>query len=641
MTRVAPFGAWDSPLSAAHVAAASLALGGLTVDGDEVWWIEGRPAEEGRAVLVRWRSDTGPRDMIAPPWNARTRVHEYGGGSLAVAGGIACFSHLSDQRVYRLDGANAPRPLTPSGSWRYADGVIDPRRGALIAVGEEHRDDQEPRNCLVRIDLDGRDAPVVLASGHDFYAAPRLSADGGSLAWSAWRHPDMPWDASELWTARVDEAGGLHEARLIAGGCGESAIEPAWSPDGALHWVSDRSGWWNLHRLAGDRPAVLRPMEAEFARPPWILGGAHYDFLADGTILCAYYQDGRWHLGLVDPPSGVLTRIPVPFTDIARVRTAPGGAVFLGATPTAATAVIRLDMSTGACSMLRGAGGVPIDAAAISLPQPITFASAGGRTSHGILYRPQSPDHEGPPGARPPLIVRCHGGPTASAQSALDPVVQFWTSRGFALLDVDYAGSSGYGRDYRRLLDGAWGVADVEDCIAGARFAAAQGWVDPGALLIRGGSAGGFTVLCALAFHEVFAAGASYFGIGDLEALRRETHKFESHYDQRLIGRYPDRRDLYIARSPLHAAERITRPMIFFQGLDDRVVPAAQAEAMVAALRGRGLPVVYVPFAGEGHGFRRAESIRRALEEELAFYRQVLGGRVPGLSTESGRALEP
>jgi dipeptidyl aminopeptidase/acylaminoacyl peptidase len=639
MSRVAPFGVWDSPLSAARVAAASLMLGGLTVDGDDVWWIEGRPAEDGRAVLVRWRSATGPCDMIAPPWNARTRVHEYGGGSLAVADGIACFSHLPDQRVYRLDGA--PRPLTPPGAWRYADGVIDRRRGGLIAVGEEHRDDREPRNCLVRIELDGGDAPVVLASGHDFYAAPRLSPDGRSLAWTAWRHPDMPWDASELWIAKVDAAGCLHEARLVAGGHGESAIEPAWSPAAELHWVSDRSGWWNLYRLVGDRPAALRPMEAEFARPPWILGGAHYDFLADGTIVCTYCQDGRWHLGILDPDAGVLARVPVPFTEIGRVRAARGGVVFLGASPTAATAVISLDMASGACTTLRQGGSVPTDPAATSLPEPITFASTGGRIAHGILYRPQNPEHEGPPGARSPLIVRCHGGPTSSAHSALDLVVQFWTSRGFALLDVDYAGSSGYGRDYRHLLDGAWGVADVEDCIAGARFAASQGWVDPGALLIRGGSAGGFTVLCALAFHEVFAAGASYYGIADLEALRCETHKFESYYDQRLIGRYPERRDLYVARSPLHAADRITRPMIFFQGLDDRVVPAAQAEAMVAALHARGLRVVYVPFAGEGHGFRRAESIRRALEEELAFYRQVLGIGTPALSTETNQPLEP
>jgi dipeptidyl aminopeptidase/acylaminoacyl peptidase len=543
--------------------------------------------------------------------------------------------------VYRLDGAGAPRALTPPGPWRYADGVLDRRRGALITVGEEHREDREPRNCLVLVDLEGRDAPVVLASGRDFYAAPRLSPDGEALAWIAWRHPDMPWDASELWTARVDEAGSLRDARLIAGGRDESVIEPAWSPEGVLHWVSDRSGWWNLHRRDGDRAVALCSMDAEFARPPWILGGAHYDFLGDGTILCAYGRHARWHLGRLDPRSGVLTRIPVPFTEIARVRAAAGGAVFLGATPTEPAAVIHLDATSGACSTLRRAGRAPIDAAAVSRPEPITFASAGGRTSHGTLYRPHSPDHEGPSGGRPPLIVRCHGGPTASAPSALDPVVQFWTSRGFALLDVDYAGSSGYGRDYRHLLDGAWGVADVEDCIAGARFAATQGWADAGALLIRGGSAGGFTVLCALAFHEVFAAGASYYGIGDLEALRRETHKFESYYDQRLIGRYPERRDLYVARSPLHAADRITRPMIFFQGLDDRVVPAAQAEAMVAALRERGLRVVYVPFAGEGHGFRRAESIRRALEEELAFYRQVLGVGTLALSTETGRPLEP
>jgi dipeptidyl aminopeptidase/acylaminoacyl peptidase len=625
MTRVAPFGAWESPLTAEKVAGASLGLGGLAVDGESVWWVEGRPAEEGRCVLVRWRPGAQPLDVIPPPWNARTRVHEYGGGAFAVAGGIACFSHLPDQRVYRLDETGPPRALTPPGPWRYADGVIDRRRGALVAVGEEHRAAGEPQNCMVRIDLEGCGPPVVLAAGHDFYAAPRLSPDGDMLAWIAWRNPDMPWDRSELWTARVDEGGSLHDLSLVAGGGDESVVEPAWSPAGTLHYVSDRSGWWNLYRLDGAHSVALCPMEAEFARPPWILGGAHYDFMTDGSILCAYSQRARWHLGRLDRRGGLLAPIHVPFTEIGHLRVSPGGAVFLGATPTDRAAVVRLDARSEAWTVLRQAAAAPLDAAAVSLPKPISFGSTSGRIAYGVLHRPRNPQYEGPPGARPPLLVRCHGGPTSSASSALDLGVQFWTSRGFAVLDVDYAGSSGYGRDYRRLLDGAWGIADVEDCVAGARFAVAQGWADPAALLIRGSSAGGFTTLCALAFHDLFAAGASYYGIGDLEALHRETHKFESHYDEWLIGAYPARRDLYVGRSPLHAAARIARPVIFFQGLDDRIVPPGQAEAMVEALRARGLPVVYVPFAGEGHGFRRAESIGLALEEELAFYRRVLG----------------
>jgi len=440
----------------------------------------------------------------------------------------------------------------------------------------------------------------------------------------------MPWDRSELWIARIDGAGTLRDARLVAGGGDESVLEPRWSPGGALHYVSDRSGWWNLYRLEGAASVALCPIDAEFARPPWIFGGAHYDFLADGTILCAYARQARWHLGRLDRRSR-LAPIDVPFCEIGHVHAAPGGAVFLGATTAEAAAVVYLDTQRETCTVLRGAARSPLDPADVSPPEPIAFPSAGGRVAHGVLHRPRNQRYEGPASARPPLLVRCHGGPTSSASSALDLTVQFWTSRGFAFLDVDYAGSSGYGRDYRRLLDGSWGIADVEDCVAAARFAVAQGWVDPAALVVRGSSAGGFTALCALAFHDVFAAGASYYGIGDLEALHRETHKFESRYDEWLIGPYPERRDLYVARSPLHAAQRIACPVIFFQGLDDRIVPPGQAEAMVAALRARGLAVAYVPFADEGHGFRRAESIRRALEEELGFY-----GRVLGVSTDGG-----
>jgi dipeptidyl aminopeptidase/acylaminoacyl peptidase len=631
VTTRAPHGAWRSPITAARVALASAGLGGLAVDGDAIYWLEGRPEEGGRSVLVRWRAGAGAVDLTPPPWNVRTRVHEYGGGSFAVGGGIVCFSNLPDQRVYGLDAGAAVRPLTPAGAWRFADGVIDPRRRVLFCVGEDHGTAPGPSNCLVRIDLDGGGAPVVVASGHDFYAAPRLAPRGDRLTWIAWRHPEMPWDGTELWVAEVDASGTLRDARRVAGGRDDAVVEPLWTPDGGLQFVSDRSGWWNLYRLEG---AAVRPLcarDAEFARPPWLFGFAHHAVLDDGAVACAFAREGAWHLGRVDPRTGMLDEVPTPYTDIMWLRAVPGGMVFVGASPVAAPCVVRLDVATGACAVLRHATSEMPDAALVSEPQPFAFPSAAGRVAHGLYYAPKNPDHTAPAGDRPPLIVRCHGGPTAAASATLDVAIQFWTSRGFAVVDVDYAGSSGYGRAYRQLLRGAWGVADVEDCVEAGRFAVARGWADPRRLVVRGSSAGGFTVLCALAFHDVFAAGASYYGIGDLEALRAETHKFESHYDQGLIGPYPERRDLYVARSPLHAADRIRRPVIFFQGLDDRVVPAGQASAMAAALRARGIRVEHVTFAGEGHGFRRAETIVRALEAELAFYRDVLGlpGEIP------------
>ena len=624
MKTLAPHGAWRSPITAARVAVASAGLGALAVDGDAIYWLEGRPEEGGRSVLVRWRADGGAVDVTPPPWSVRTRVHEYGGGSFAVADGIVCFSNLLDQRLYRWDEGSAPRPLTPEGAWRFADGVVAARRGALFCVGEDHGTGEEPENCLVRIDLDGRAAPVVVARGHDFYAAPRLSPGGDRLAWLAWRHPDMPWDGTELWVAEIDASGDLRDPRPVAGGRDDAVVEPLWVSGDSVQFVSDRSGWWNLYRLEGADVRPLCPLAAEFARPPWLLGFAHHAVLDDRTVLCAFAQDGVWRLGRLDAGAGTLAEVPTPYREISFLRAAPGGAVFVGASSLEAPAVVRWDVRSGACTVLRCATAESLDPSLVSEARPFVFPSAAGRVAHGFYYPPQNPAYAAPAGERPPLIVRCHGGPTAAASATLDPAVQFWTSRGFALIDVDYAGSSGYGRAYRRLLRGAWGVADVEDCVHAARFVTARGWADPDRLVVRGSSAGGFTVLCALAFHDVFAAGASYYGIGDLEALRAETHKFESHYDQSLIGPYPERRELYVARSPLHAVERIRRPVIFFQGLDDRIVPPGQASAMAAALRARGIRVEHLAFAGEGHGFRRAETIVRALEAELAFYREVL-----------------
>ncbi len=385
-----------APLSAARVASASVGLAGLAVDGDAVVWLESRPAEGGRSVLVRWLPGEGATDLIPPPWNVRTRVHEYGGGAFMVAGGVVCFSHLNDQRLYRVDPGSRPWPLTPEGAWRFADGVLERRRGAIYCVGEHHGPG-EPENCLVRVDLARGGDPVVVARGHDFYAAPRPSPDGASLAWLAWRHPDMPWDGTELWLARIAADGTLHDARAVAGGREESILEPLWTPDGALHVVSDRTGWWNLHRLEPGGLRALCPLDAEFARPPWVFGLAHHAVLEDGTVLCALRRAGRWRLGCLVPGQERLEEIETPYTDIGFVHAAPGGAVFVGASSMAGPAVVRFEMRTRRCTELRPPEG-GIDPALVSAPEPVAFASTGGRVAHGLLHRPAGAS----PGGGPP-----------------------------------------------------------------------------------------------------------------------------------------------------------------------------------------------------------------------------------------------
>ncbi len=625
MTRVAPYGAWRSPLTAERVAGATVSLGQVAIDGDAVYWVETRPSDAGRTVLVRWRDGEGAVDLTPAPWGVRTRVHEYGGGAFAVAGDVVCFSHDADQRVYRLGAGGMPVALTPAGPWRYADAVVDRRRGRLLAVREEHGGDGEPRNTIVRIDLDGATPPEVLVAGADFYAAPRLSPDGRRVAWIEWRHPEMPWDGTELWIASLDDAGALRDARRVAGGRDESILQPEWSPDGTLFCVSDRSDWWNLYRVGDGDLVSLCPRPAEFGVPPWVFGTSTYAFLSATTIACCFLEDGRWRLGRLDTATGALTPVSGPWTEIAGLRASGGRLVARIADPGAPTSVAVFDALDAPPRVLRRSADVALDRAWVSAPEAVTFPGSANAAAHALRYAPVNPDHAAPEGTRPPLIVRCHGGPTSAAGTALDPALQFWTTRGFAVLDVNYGGSTGYGRAYRRRLDGGWGVVDVEDCVAAARIAVERGWADPAKLAVRGSSAGGFTVLCALAFHDVFRAGASWYGIGDLEALAHDTHKFEARYEERLVGPYPAMAERYRARSPLHAAARIRCPVIFFQGLDDPVVPPGQAEAMVAALRANGQPVAYVAFPGESHGFRRADTIRRALESELSFYGQVLG----------------
>ena len=727
-----PYGAWASPISARDVAEGARRIDDIAAAGDRVYWIERRPDEGGRNVLVRRRPD-GATDTLTPAgYDVRSRVHEYGGGAFCLlvrvenpaastdrslgartfwsASGASprsggrelshAFVNFKDQRVY-LVSTGPPTPLTPPDRAHYADLVFDPHRDRLIAVQE--RPDPaggEPIAAIVAIALrsTASEPTTELVSGADFYSSPRLSPDGSQLAWLSWNHPDMPWDATELRLADLDDRGLPAAPRLVAGGdpaSPEAVQQPGFDPDGRLTFISDRSGWWNLYRLGDTKPVAvekpadtdarslgartfwsassatprsgepesplvtaLYPRNAEFGVPPWLFGMSTYAHTASG-IVAACCEQGVWNLLLIPPApslgapavarafwpastaSGAMPRsgepvpIPTPYTSITWLRPAtPDTAIFLAAAPDRHAELVRLHLPAGAATAPSAAApqlevltttGPPPDPRYVSTGRPIDFPSAGGRRAYAFFYPPKNDDAHPPAGAGPPLIVKSHGGPTSAAEHIYDPGVQFWTSRGFAVVDVNYGGSTGHGRAYRESLRGRWGIVDVEDCAAAAEALAARGEADAAGLLIRGGSAGGYTTLAALAFRDTFAAGASHYGVADLAALARDTHKFESRYLDRLVGPYPERADLYRERSPLEARDGFSCPVIFFQGTEDRIVPPNQAESMVEALRARGVPVAYLLFEGEQHGFRRTGNIVRALEAELSFYGQVLG----------------
>ncbi len=633
--RTTPYGSWASPISARSLVAGTVGLGAIALDGATIYWSESRPQEGGRVVLVRRDLDGTTTDVTPAPFSVRTRVHEYGGGAYIVADDTVVFSNDADGRLYRQHVGGALEPLTPEPpaprARRYADLIMDPARDRVIAVREDHTVvGREPVNTLVGItltvgDADGADAGAVLVEGADFYASPALSPDGARLAWLSWDHPNMPWDGTELWVAPLDAAGRLGAPELVAGGPAESIFQPQWSPDGVLHYVSDRTGWWNLYWWRDGHSAALLPMEAEFGLPQWVFNQSTYAFAAPARILCACTSGGTWRLLDLDTASGSYAPVDLPYTEIDGLRAAPGRAVFVGASPARSAALVQVDLDDGMILLLKRSSETALDEGYLSAPEPVEFPTEAGRTAYAFYYPPRNQDYTAPPDERPPLIVVSHGGPTGAAGTAFALGTQYWTSRGFAVLDVNYGGSTGYGRAYRERLDGAWGVVDVEDCVNGARHLVGQGRADGARLIIRGGSAGGYTTLAALTFHDVFSAGASLYGVGDLEALALETHKFESRYTARLVAPYPAWAELYWARSPIRHVERLAAPVIFLQGLEDKVVPPGQAEAMVAALRDRGVPVAYLAFEGEGHGFRRAETITRAREAELYFYARVFG----------------
>jgi dipeptidyl aminopeptidase/acylaminoacyl peptidase len=631
MPKTAPYGSWKSPITSDLIVSQMVGLGTIALDGEMVYWSEMHPEEKGRISIVRLSPDGKKINLLPPPWNARTRVHEYGGGSFLIDQGVLYFSNFSDQRLYRLVEGKAPEPLTPAVDLRYADYGMDVARRRLIGVREDHTGG-EVVNTIAGIALDGselKQGGQVLVSGKDFYSNPRLSPDGKRLSWLEWDHPNMPWDGTELWMAQVAADGSLSGAICVAGGKSESIFQPTWSPDGVLYFISDRTGWWNLYRWkdgsAGQAAyaEALHPMDAEFGTPQWVFGQSRFAFETPEQVICIYEQMGQGKLARLNTKTLEFKPIPLDFTDFGGIKTLPGRAFFLAGSPTTPFSIAELDLNSGKTTILRQSTSLSVDPGYLSIPEPIEFPTENGLTAYAFYYPPRNHDFTAPHGELPPVIVDIHGGPTGSTDSTFNLGIQYWTSRGIGIVDVNYGGSTGYGREYRERLKGQWGIVDVDDCVNAVMYLARNGRVDPERLMIHGGSAGGYTTLAALAFRKVFKAGASYYGVSDAEALAKDTHKFESRYLDGLIGPYPAARDVYVARSPIHFTNQLDCALILFQGAEDRVVPPSQSREMYEAVRAKELPVAYIEFPGEQHGFRQAEHIKRSLDGELYFYSRV------------------
>jgi dipeptidyl aminopeptidase/acylaminoacyl peptidase len=638
----APYGAWVSALSAEQIAGGAITLSNLSTDGRDAFWLELRPAEQGRTVLVRRRSTGVVEDVTPPPFDVGSRVNEYGGGAYLAADGRIIFSDRRSLAVHMINADGSIHTIASIPGLRFADFALDPAAPRLVCVREDHRSEGSPVTTLVSLLLSGIDpadnAGTIIQQGHDFYSAPRFSPDGTALCWLAWDHPNMPWDGTILEVASVGGDGLLGTAQVIAGGNGEAVSEPVWSPSGVLHFVSDPTGWWNLYRLNKQPVPTVEPvleMSAEFSQPLWVLGRKSYVFLDETTLSCLFVEQGQTYLGRIS--DGKLTVLGIG----AASPLLPLGEDFIyHAVSKTAPQAITIQAADGTSSVVRQSSEIALAADDISVAQPIEFTTDDGGIGYASWYEPSNARFEAPIGEHPPLIVISHGGPTSMASTGLSLVIQFWTSRGFGVVDVNYGGSTGFGRAYRERLEGQWGVVDVADCIAAARHLVERGLADGDRVMIRGNSAGGYTTLAALTMSDFFKAGASYYGVADLLALATDTHKFESRYLDRLIAPLPDGMALYQARAPINHAGALGCPVIFFQGLDDKVVPPNQAQLMVSALRARNLPVAHYEFAGEGHGFRQQETLRRVLELELSFYGQVFGF-TPAGSIEAAEITGP
>lgn len=627
MTPIMPYGSWPSPITAASVVEGSRWLASLAFDGDYLYWVEGRPEEGGRSTIMRWTAGGEPEQVLPAPWNARTRVQEYGGRSVLVADGTVWFSNFEDQRLYRLTPGSEPEAISPAADLRYAGCVLDRPRNRLLCVREDHRGVGEPENTLVALSLDGVTEGEVLFAQDDFVSAPSLSPDGSKVAFTSWRHPNMPWDNTSLWSAGFDDSGGLAQLTLHNADTRESVINPQWGKNNVLYAISDRDDWWKIYQVEADRftPIGTGIERAEIGGPEWVIGDNYYYLLPDGTILAKVMKAGVESLVVIDAATSSARTLPLDSAAIPDFLPVGKRLFVINAATDAPPVLLETDLDGKRRGIIRTSTDSAIDPRWIPSYRLVSFPSGSAAQAHGIYLPPTNPNVQGPAGAAPPLIVSVHGGPTSVSSPTFKLSQLYWTSRGFAVLDLNYRGSTGFGREYRRALYGQWGIVDVEDAVAGANWLAGQGLADPQRLIIRGGSAGGYTTLAALAFHDSFSAGASHYGISDIEALARDTHKFESRYPDQMIGPYPERIDLYRQRSPINHLEGFSAPLLLLQGLEDKVVPPNQSEMIFEALKERGIPTAYLAFEGEGHGFRKAENQIVALEAELYFYAQVLG----------------
>lgn len=622
--RISTYGTWESPVTADWVIRSGVGVGHPSFDQNGLFWLESRPTEGGRSTVVRRLTNGEDIDCVPAPYNVRSRVHEYGGGSYTIANDRLYFVNFQDQQVYGVvmgaESVEAPIQITNALNARFAD--LHVAGDKLVCVMEQHGDDREPTNSIVTIQLANGDINAV-AIGHDFYSYPQVSLDQSQIIFTSWDHPNMPWNGTTLHVGDWND-GEVRNMRAVAGGDEESIFQPSFGPDGAIYYVSDRSNWWNLYRHIDEASDyLLTPLPAEFGEPQWQFGQSTYDFVDATTVVATFTQDGLDNLAVIDLTSGALERIDAPYTVYRSVVTDGERACFIAASPSHPSMVAELDLTKRTIACVKSSKSVSISEEYISSPEIVSFLTADDQFAHGFYYPPTNPEFTAPAAEKPPLIVISHGGPTSATKAMFNPDILYWTTRGFAILDVNYRGSTGYGRDFRHQLQHAWGVADVDDCCNGAEHLVHTGKVDGHRMAIMGGSAGGYTTLAALTFRDTFQTGASHYGVSDITLLAKETHKFESRYPDQLIGPYPEAKALYEARSPIYHVERMNCPIIFFQGADDKVVPPNQAELMVDALKEKGVPVAYVLYEGEGHGFRQAEHIKHALESQLYFFAQI------------------
>ncbi|XP_077252937.1 dipeptidyl-peptidase 5-like isoform X2 [Tasmannia lanceolata] len=644
----APYGSWKSPITADVVSGAGKQLEGIAVDGEgRLLWVETRPTEAGRAVLVKESENPRgkPVDIIPKEFAVRTLAQEYGGGAFAVSGNMVIFSNYEDQRLYKqFIGDPFTVPLTPDYGGplvRYADGVVDSRFNRYITVREDHRDSSlNPTTTIVAIDLHDGDItePKVLVTGNDFYAFPRINPNGKMMAWIEWGHPNMHWDKAELWVGYISENGEVQKRICVAGGDPsviESPTEPRWSVKGELFFITDRkSGFWNLYKWLEDNNELLAiySLDGEFTRPLWVFGINSYDFIRNigktNKVAFSYRQKGRSYLGILDDVQNSVTLLDVPFTDIRNIISGPSCLYIEGASAIHPLSIAKVTLNESQSKAVEFSiiwSSSPDSMkyqAYFSLPEMIEFPTeCPGQNAYAFFYPPSNHIYQASLDEKPPLLLRNHGGPTDEARGTLDLNIQYWTSRGWAFVDVNYGGSTGYGRGYRERLLGRWGIVDVDDCCSCARFLVDSGKVDGERLCVTGESAGGYTILASLAFRHIFKAGASLYGIADLSLLRAEMHKFESHYIDNLVGG----ENAYFDRSPINFVDKFSCPVILFQGLDDKVVPPDQARKIYLALKKKGLPVALVEYEGEQHGFRKAENIKFTLEQQMVFFARLVG----------------